>query len=534
MSGPDAPRFSGDMVDHWRSRRDFFHLAGFAAACRAGFARTPPGDPPFDIRSFGAVGDGKALDTPAVNAAINAAAGAGGGTVRIPAGTYLCHSVRLKSFVALYLEPGANIQAAPTGGYDPAEPSGPWEKYQDYGHSHWHNSLIYGDAIRDAAILGPGLIRGHGLARGEVAGAGLPSSKTQGVANKTIALKNSYNVTLRDFSILAGGHIGILATGVDNLTIDNLKIDTNRDGINIDACRNVRVTNCSVNSPWDDGICLKSSLALGQPQRPTENVTISNCYVTGGYQLGTMLDGSFRRLTGPQLPTGRIKLGTESNGGFRNITISNCVFESCRGLAMVSVDGGPTEDITITGITMRDLRNAPFFLRLGARLRAPPDTAVGTLRRVIISNLTCDAPANTSPAIIAGIPGHRVEDISIRDVYLVLQGLGSRSPATIVPAEETSRYPEPALFAPLPAQGLFVRHARGLEIDHFEVASRAPDARPVVWLDDVDGANFSRLQVPSEAAGPAFLLNNTRDFHVSDSAPVADTTFGTVAHRVLR
>ena len=163
----------------------------------------------------------------------------------------------------------------------------------------------------------------------------------------------------------------------------------------------MRVTNCSVNSPWDDGICLKSSLALGRP-RPTEDVTISNCYVTGGYQLGAMLDGSFRRLTGPQRPTGRIKLGTESNGGFRNITISNCVFDSCRGLAMVSVDGGPTEDITISGITMRDLRNAPFFLRLGARMRAPRDTTVGTLRRVIISNLTCDAPANTSPAIIAG------------------------------------------------------------------------------------------------------------------------------------
>ena len=160
---------------------------------------------------------------------------------------------------------------------------------------------------------------------------GLPSSEAPGIADKTIALKNSHNVTLRDFSILAGGHFGIIATGVDNLTIDNLKIDTNRGDVNIDACRNVRVTNCSVNSPWDDGIGLKSSLALGRP-RPTEDVTISDCYVTGGYQLGAMFDGSFRRLTGPQLSTGRIKRGTESNGGFRNITISNCVFESCRGL----------------------------------------------------------------------------------------------------------------------------------------------------------------------------------------------------------
>jgi len=154
------------MLDHGPSRRDFLKLAGLAVAGNSGFGRTAQADVPtlFDVRSFGAVGDGKALDTPAMNAAITAAAHAGGGTVRIPAGTYACHSIRLKSFVAFYLEPGATIQAAPAGGYDAAEPNGPWEKYQDFGHNHWHNSLIWGDEIHDVAIVGPGLITGHGLA----------------------------------------------------------------------------------------------------------------------------------------------------------------------------------------------------------------------------------------------------------------------------------------------------------------------------------------------------------------------------------
>ena len=116
-----------------------------------------------------------------------------------------------------------------------------------------------------------------------------------GVGNKAIALKHCYNVVLRDFSILKGGHFGLLLTGVDNVTIDNLKIDTDRDGMDIDCCRNVRVSNCTVNSPWDDGICPKSSYALGYP-RATENVTISNCYVTGTYEIGSVLDGSFRKL----------------------------------------------------------------------------------------------------------------------------------------------------------------------------------------------------------------------------------------------
>ena len=101
-------------------------------------------------------------------------------------------------------------------------------------------------------------------------------------------------MTLRDVSILHGGHFAILATGVDNLTIDNLKIDTNRDAIDVDCCRNVRISNCSVNSPWDDGICLKDSYGLGFA-RSTDHVTITNCYVTGGYEEGTMLDATYKR-----------------------------------------------------------------------------------------------------------------------------------------------------------------------------------------------------------------------------------------------
>ena len=283
----------------------------------------------------------------------------------------------------------------------------PFESYQDFGHNHWRNSLIWGEGIHDVAIFGPGLICGRGLSRGEVAQQGLPPADAPGAADKAIALKRCHNVTVRDIAILAAGHFGILATGVDNLTLEDLKIDTNRDGINVDSCKNVRISKCSVNSPWDDGICLKSSFALGEA-RATENVTISDCYLTGGFALGTMLDGTFRRTDADAgQPTGRIKCGTESNGGFRNITISNCIFESCRGFALESVDGGPIEDITFTGVTMRDIRNAPFFLRLGARLRGPAGTSVGTFRRVLISNIICDAPANDMPAIVAGIPAIR-------------------------------------------------------------------------------------------------------------------------------
>ena len=143
-------------------------------------------------------------------------------------------------------------------------------------------------------------------------------------------MKRCRNVILKNLAILTGGHFCLLATGVDNMTIDNVKMDTNRDGFDIDCCRHVRMSNCSVNSPFDDAIVLKSSYALGFA-RLTENVTITNCSVSG-FDIGTFLNGTYKGENAGMDPDrgvviGRIKFGTESNGGFRNITASNCTFE---------------------------------------------------------------------------------------------------------------------------------------------------------------------------------------------------------------
>jgi len=132
---------------------------------------------------------------------------------------------------------------------------------------------------------------------------------------------------------------------LDTDAIDNIRIDTNRDGIDVDACRNVRISNATVNSPFDDGICLKSSYGLGSA-RPTENVTITDSQVSG-YDEGTLLDGTFKRTVKyTRGPTGRIKFGTESNGGFKNITISNCVFEYSRSLA-IEIRGRASDTVSV-------------------------------------------------------------------------------------------------------------------------------------------------------------------------------------------
>jgi len=533
-------------------RRGFLKVigAGTAAGSAAAWplsAQTPgsasQGRIVFNVREFGATGDGQTLDSPAINRTIESAAAAGGGTVFFPAGTYSCYSLRLKSNVALYLDQGSTILAAdvplegfPAGsgkGYDAAEPDTAWHSFQDYGHNHWHNSLVWGEDLHDIAILGHGLIWGRGLSRGVGSDPHLPKSNLPGVGNKAIALKNCRNVTMRDLSILKGGWFGILATGVDNMTIDNLKIDTDRDGMDIDCCRNVRVSNCTVNSPWDDGICPKSSYALGYP-RATENVTITNCYVTARYQVGTVIDGTFKEWPADSRVqrTGRIKCGTESNGGFRNITISNCVLDGCRGIALESVDGALLEDIAITNITMRDMSSAPFFLRLGSRMRGPADRSVGTLRRVLISNMVSYNSQSQLPAIISGIPSALIEDVYLNDILLHQVGGGTKDMAAIQPAEAPEKYPEPKMFGPLPAYGLFARHVKGLDISNIEMRTAQPDNRPAFWLDDIQGADIFRAKTSSQP-GNILSLHDIRDFHLSASRGISDVAIETVQQRLL-
>jgi polygalacturonase len=200
-------------------RRLFLKHAGTGLAvtvlglrAQQGFAQSTGGNGRgmIDVRTFGAAGDGQTIDSPAINKAIDAMSASGGGTLFFPAGNYLCYSIRLKSNTAFYLDQGATIVAADSpapGGsaasgeaYDPAEPN-EWNQYQDYGHSHWHNSLIWAEGAENLAITGPGRIWGKGLSKGVGPG---PRAEQPGVGNKSIALKNCHNVLLRDFSMLHG------------------------------------------------------------------------------------------------------------------------------------------------------------------------------------------------------------------------------------------------------------------------------------------------------------------------------------------
>jgi polygalacturonase len=530
-----------------RTRRAFLKVTGTvilgmgtrapvkALASQRGRSQTVSGI--FNVREFGATGDGKTLDTLCINKAIAAAAAIGGGTVYLPPGTYLCHSIHLKSHVRIQFASGTILLAADPPkeggdeGYDLPETNEPGKDYQDFGHSHWHNSLIWGENLEDISICGSGLIWGRGISRGEFQG---PIAEIPGVANKAIALKNCHDVILRDLSILHGGHLGILTTGVDNLVIDHVTIDTNRAGIDMDCCRNVRVSNCSINAPWDDAICLKSSFALGFA-RAAEMITISDCMVSGSFEEGSLLDGTFRRFRedADVDRNGRIKLGTESNGGFKNITITNCVFDGCFGLAILSADGAVVEDVTISNITMHDTVASPIFIRLGSRMRGPAGAPVGIIRRVNISNIVSSSSSSLICSMITGIPNHKIESIRLSNILIQHSGGGTKIDAARQLEEKEKEYPETDMFGNTPAHGLCIRHAEDIEIENLKVMTAAKDDRPCFLLHDVERVDFVSVRADRVPDVPVFILDDVKDFSAVRCNHLSDTEITEANHKEL-
>ena len=492
----------------------------------------------YNIRDYGAVGDGIAIDSGAINRAIEAASAAGGGTVVVPAGHYLCFSIRLKSFITLVLMNGSVIEAA-----DPRKHAGQYdlpenvfeEQYQDYGVSHFHNSLIYGDGVNDIAIIGKGLIHGLGLDREGptprwhgMAGYRSPAEQGltpdqarraipremayEGRGNKGIGLTRCRNVVLRDFTILQGGHFACYVLGSTNVRIDGLTVDTDRDGIDIDACRDVRVTGCIVNAPKDDAIVLKSSMALQEP-RFCEDVQVIGCK-TSGYLMGSVVDGTYQ--PSPYMSVdevgvlGRIKLGTDSVAGFRNILVSDCICENTRGLQMGAIDGGVLEDVTFSDIILRNPVNHPIFVRLSARNRAPAGTGLSQVRRVRFSNIEVSGAPGPYASGIVGLEDGIIEDVTLSDIHVRSAGGGTREQAERdIPERRTSSL-EPSFMGAFPAHGLYVRHARNITVKDVTFSVDAPDARPAIVLDDVRGAVIDGLR-SSLAPGAAVRAVRSSD-----------------------
>jgi hypothetical protein len=282
--------------------------------------------------------------------------------------------------------------------------------------------------------------------------------------------------------------------------------------------------------------------------------------VVSGYDPGSVFDGTYRHAQAIAVdrdgPTGRIKIGTESNGDFRNIAITNCVFDRSRGLALETVDGATLEGITVSNLAMRNVSSSAIFLRIGNRARGPAGTPIGAIRHVSISHVTALDVDARYPIIIAGLPGHPIEDLQLSDIHVLSRGgltlaMAAAQPADLVntfflrgpglsgprdaflPPEQEKGYPEPSMFGLLPAYGAYVRHAKDISLRDVELAVAKADARPAIVLDDVAGADLDHVRIQRTADEPGLVLRQVSDFAIRNSPGVPDSRRATADRESL-
>jgi polygalacturonase len=222
-----------------------------------------------------------------------------------------------------------------------------------------------------------------------------------------------------------------------------------------------------------------------------------------GFEEGTLLDGTMKPAKNG---FGRIKFGTESSGGFRNVTIANCTFRSCRGLALEEVDGGILENFTIHNLTMMDVRDYAIYITTGKRNRTPNLTTNSRMRNILISNVISDGVDKMSGIQIMGLPEQPIEDVRLENIRLTSRGGGTTNDAAINPKELGAGYPEPGIIGTLPAYGIFARHVRDLELANIHLNFQTNDLRPAASFADVDGLEIDNLKLQVAEGGRAAVF----------------------------
>ena len=454
----------------------------------------------YNIKSYGALGDGVTLNTKAIQKAIDAASAAGGGVVIIPAGKFVSGSILLKNGVELHLEKRAEL----LGSLD----------FSDYIRLYKWMALILAEGVSNISITGKGTIDGRGaelaLHIDSLFYAGIINSRYYHVEEKRawheyrpqiIDFVDCINIKVTNVTIKNSASWVQTYEKCKHIIIDRIIVDSdaywNNDGIDIVDCQNVQITNCKINAS-DDGICIKSEdFSLSQIN---DSIYIADCTIRSS--------------------ASAIKFGTSLVSGAKNVVIKNIkVYDTFRSaIAIECTQGGFIENVLIENIVAKNTGNA-IFIRIG-KIRGA--TKAGPLRNVVIRNMKVTVPFdkpdkdyiirgpelpffhNIFPSSITGNPGVYVENVSLENIEIIYPGRGNKAYAHLplyrikdIPELETT-YPEFSMFGELPAWGFYVRHVKGLRMKNITFKIKDPDYRPAMVFDDTHDLKMETVKVKGD------------------------------------
>ncbi|MFF0016626.1 glycosyl hydrolase family 28 protein [Streptomyces sp. NPDC005374] len=430
----------------------------------------------FDVRDYGAKGDGSANDTPAVNKAITAASSAvGGGVVRFPPGDYKSkNTIHMKSHVTLRLDKGATLQGSSADTYDKAE-SNAYDEYQDYGHSHFRDAMIHGDRLTDIGFVGEGVIDGMGNL--------ITGNPKSGEADKIISLTRCDGLTIGDgLTLRRGGHFAALVNGCTNVTSDHLTIDTasDRDGWNIISTTNVTVTNANIRAN-DDALVFKSDYALGA-KLPNGHVRVNDSFLSARCCNALMF-------------------GSETCGDFSDYRFENIRIDGAdkSGLGMVSMDGAKISDVHYRDITMTNV-HSPIMQKIGTRKRCGDSPGVGSISDITYDDITATGSSPSFSPTLWGETGHRIKGVTFTNVDITVPG-GNGTMSTGVPANDPNDY-NPKAIGTRPTYGWYLHNADDIRFTDSSVKLAADDGRPAFIANAADGIRLTRFTAQKGGGSP--------------------------------
>ena len=460
----------------------------------------------FNVKDYGAKGDGSSLNTKSIQSAIDACSKSGGGTVLFPAGRYFSGTIYLKSHVTLFLEAGAVLEGSKNLKDYPVTIS----KVRSFTDNYTNKSLIYAEDLEDVAVLGNGMIDGNGASFkvGDMPGdESLSKEEYSFYKNRPYLIRmiNCRKILVRDITLVNSPmwvqhYLLCEDLNIDGITV-NSRVNYNNDGIDIDGCDRVRISNCDIIS-GDDAIVLKSTM-----DKPCRNVTITNCILSSDCNA--------------------FKLGTETNGGFENITFSNSVIYDTplSGITLQMVDGGTLDRVSVSNITMNNV-GAAIFIRLGNRARPYNEKTarpgIGKLSHVIIDNILATNIGSTGCSI-TGLPGSMADFITLTNLCFTFEGGGTQEDAQRIIPELPDAYPEHNMFGKLPAYGFYCRHCKNLRFENIDIDYIKTEKRPAFIFDETENLQLTEIKARTDIAAPVIQFSRVKNATIRSSITYEET-----------